>query len=104
MPHEVPDIQVIVIHELPRDFIAWVERAFQERGLRCDVLLLSPRLSEAAVVRRQILEGVLAISKLTPAAIAKSKINLQLFDRRGGADNVRFEGEYIRNIGKRHQS
>lgn len=90
-PKDVPDVQVIVIDDLPRDFIAWVERCFQERGLRCNVLLLSPRLSEAAVVRRQILEGVQAVSKLTQLSVQTNKIPLQVFDRRGGADNVRFE-------------
>lgn len=69
-----------------------MERCFQERGLRCNVLLLSPRLSEAAVVRRQILEGVQAVSKLTQLSVQTNKIPLQVFDRRGGADNVRFEG------------
>lgn len=90
-PHEVPDVQVLVIDDLPREFIAWVERSFQERGVTCNVLLLSPRLSEAAVVRRQIIEGVQAVSKLNERSVQTSKISLQVFDRRGGADQVRFE-------------
>ncbi|KAF2198566.1 hypothetical protein GQ43DRAFT_150854 [Delitschia confertaspora ATCC 74209] len=90
-PHQVPDVQVIVVNDLPRDFIGWVEDTFRQRGLRIDVLILSPRLSEAAVVRRQILEGVLAIVKLNASSVAKGRIDLQVFDRRGGADNVRFE-------------
>jgi hypothetical protein len=68
-----------------------VEKIFKDRGLRCDVLLLSPRLSEAAVIRRQILEGVLAVVRLTQANMTSGKLSLQLFDRRGGADNVKFE-------------
>ena len=76
------------------DFIRWVEDTFRQQGLRIDVLILSPRLSEAAVVRRQIVEGVLAIVKLNASALAKSKVNLQVFDRRGGAGNVQFNGMY----------
>jgi len=74
-----------------RNFIGYVERGFQERGITCDVLLLSARLNEAAVVRRQIIEGVQAVCKLTRASQGTSKIPLQIFDRRGGADNVAFE-------------
>ncbi|KAJ4291162.1 nuclear polyadenylated RNA-binding protein 3 [Kalmusia sp. IMI 367209] len=75
---------------LPRDFIRWVEDTFQRAGLRIDVLIMSPRLNESAVVRRQIMEGVLAIIRLNTAALVKSKINVQIFDRRGGNNNVQF--------------
>ncbi|KAF2814618.1 uncharacterized protein BDZ99DRAFT_434331 [Mytilinidion resinicola] len=90
-PHEIPDIQVIVVDDLVRDFIAWVEGAFHREGLRCNVLLLSPRLSEEAVVRRQILEGVQAVSKLDRRSLETSKIPLTIFDRRGGENNIRYE-------------
>ena len=76
------------------DFIRWVEDVFRQQNLRIDVLILSPRLSEAAVTRRQIVEGVLAIVKLDASSVAKSKISLQVFDRRGGAGNVQFNGMY----------
>lgn len=63
-----------------------------DAGLKCDVLLLSSRLPEAAVVRRQILEGVQAVTKLRNVHQTTGKIPLQVFDRRDGVDNVRFEG------------
>jgi hypothetical protein len=63
------------------------------------VLLLSPRLSEAAVVRRQILEGVLAVVRLTKANLATGRLSLQLFDRRAGADNVKFERKFTSETG-----
>lgn len=69
-----------------------MERSFRDRGLRCDVLLLSPRLPLAAVVRRQILEGVQAVVKLTRQAQFSGKIPLQVFNRSGGVDNVQFDG------------
>jgi hypothetical protein len=59
--------------------------------VRVQVLILRPHLSEAAVLRRQILEGVQALVRLTRAHEMRGKIPLQIFDRRGGADNVKFE-------------
>lgn len=90
-PHEVPDIQVLVLNEgLPRDFIRYVEDTFRTQNLRSNVLIMSPRLPEAAVVRRQIIEGVLAIVRLDTGSLQKGKVNVQVFDRRGGAGNVQF--------------
>lgn len=54
---------------------------------------MSPRLPEAAVVRRQIIEGVLAIVRLDTGVLTKGKVNVQVFDRRGGAGNIQFNGE-----------
>jgi hypothetical protein len=82
---------MIVLDDLDRNFIAWLEHSFTLQGIRVDVLLLSPRLSEAAVVRRQILEGVLAVSRITRINQQTAKIPLQIFDRRAGIENVRFD-------------
>ncbi|KAI4729942.1 hypothetical protein E4T49_02360 [Aureobasidium sp. EXF-10728] len=90
-PRDVPDVQIIVLDDLDRNFIAWLEHSFTLQGIRVDVLLLSPRLSEAAVVRRQILEGVLAVSRITRINQQTAKIPLQIFDRRAGIENVRFD-------------
>ncbi|KAK8221848.1 nuclear polyadenylated RNA-binding protein 3 [Zalaria obscura] len=89
-PENVPEVQIIVLDGLDRNFVEWVERGFTARGLRADVLLLSPRLSEAAVIKRQIVEGVTAVVRLTKNNQNTAKIPLQVFDRRNGAD-VRFE-------------
>ncbi|KAF1844068.1 uncharacterized protein K460DRAFT_289229 [Cucurbitaria berberidis CBS 394.84] len=91
LPHEVPDIQILVLNEsLPRDFIRYVEDAFRSQNLRSNVLILSGRFPEPAVVRRQILEGVLAIVRLDTTGLSKGKVSVQIFDRRGGANNVQF--------------
>ncbi|OJD34714.1 rna-binding protein [Diplodia corticola] len=92
-PNEVPDVQILVLQpgEVDRHFIAWVEQTFQENGVRADVLLLSPRLNEAAVVRRQILEGVHAVSRMTRLCQQTGHIPLQVFNRSAGQSNVTFE-------------
>ncbi|KAK0910091.1 nuclear polyadenylated RNA-binding protein 3 [Friedmanniomyces endolithicus] len=90
-PRDVPDVQIIVLDSLEREFITWVEQAFVPRGVRVDVLLLSPRLSEQAVIRRQIVEGVVAVVKLGKGNQSSGRIRLQVFDRRGGVGSVGFE-------------
>lgn len=95
MPQDVPDVQLIILDQLERDFIAWVEAEFSKRGIRIDTLMISPRLSEEAVVRRQILEGVLAVSRLRRHNQNESKIGLTIFKRKGALQDVQFE-EYER--------
>ncbi len=75
------------------DFIRYVEDTFRSQNLRSNVLILSGRFPEPAVVRRQILEGVLAIVRLDTTGLTKGKISVQIFDRRGGANNVQFNGK-----------
>lgn len=50
------------------------------------------------MVRRQILEGVLAIVRLDTTGLAKGKVSVQIFDRRAGANNVQFNGEYFVSV------
>lgn len=71
--------------------MSWVEKAFSSRQVRVDVLTISPRLAEEAVVRRQIVEGVIAVCKLRRVNQDTSKIGLTIFKRRGGTRDVQFE-------------
>lgn len=53
-------------------------------------------MSLDAVVKRQILEGVQAVVKVFRQSQVTGKIPLQVFDRSGGVDNIRFDGnKYI---------
>lgn len=79
------------MEELDRNFISWVENEIRKRGLKTEVMFLSPRLPAEVVVKRQILEGVMAVVKLTRRTQDASKIPLQVFDRSRGADNVRYD-------------
>lgn len=90
-PRNVPDVQIILIDQLDRQFVSWVENEMRGRGIKVEVMFLSPRLPIQAVIRRQILEGVQAVSKLDMRSQNSSKIPLQVFDRQGGANNVRFD-------------
>ncbi|KJX98391.1 hypothetical protein TI39_contig414g00005 [Zymoseptoria brevis] len=90
-PSDVPEVQLISVDALEKDFLNWVKDAFASRGVRVDTLIISPRLREDAVVRRQILEGVVAVSKLRRFNQDMSKIGLTIFKRRGGGQEVQFE-------------
>ncbi|KAE8148179.1 hypothetical protein BDV25DRAFT_21207 [Aspergillus avenaceus] len=89
-PRDVPEVQILVLEEVDRNFIFHVENAFRNRGLRVDVLVLGPRIPLNAAVQRQINEGVLAVVRIGRTNQYSRKIPLQVFDRSGGADNVRF--------------
>ncbi|KZN90109.1 putative RNA-binding protein [Penicillium chrysogenum] len=89
-PRDVPDVQLVVLEELDRDFVFYVEDVFRNRGLRVDVLVLGPGISLGAAVHRQFIEGVLAVVRLSRPNQISRKIPLQLFDRTAGLDNVRF--------------
>ena len=81
-----------VMTDRPRDFIRYVEDIFRQQGLRSNVLIMSGRFPEPAVVRRQIIEGVLAIVRMDTSGFMRGKVSVQIFDRRGGANNVQFNG------------
>ncbi|KAJ5390516.1 uncharacterized protein N7496_001584 [Penicillium cataractarum] len=89
-PRDVPEVQILVLEELDRNFILHVENAFRNRGLRVDVLVLGPRIPLGAAVHRQYVEGVLAVVRLSRPNQFSRKIPLQMFDRSAGPDNVRF--------------
>jgi nuclear polyadenylated RNA-binding protein 3 len=90
-PRDAPDVQIILLDQLDPQFVSWVEKEMQGRGVKVEVMFLSPRLPLQAVIRRQILEGVHAVSKLDMRAQNTSKVSLQVFDRQGGINNIRFD-------------
>ena len=94
-PRDVPDVQLLVLEpSVAQSFINWIEQGFRSKGLRASTIWLSSRLPLNGVVKRQIIEGVQAIVKLTQAAQYNSKVPLQVFDRTAGASNVNFN-EYV---------
>ncbi|KAL3453916.1 hypothetical protein BJX65DRAFT_79991 [Aspergillus insuetus] len=86
---DVPDVQILVLEELDRNFVYHVESSFRNRGLRVDVLALGPRIPLDAAVKRQVSEGVLAVVRLSRPSQFSRKLPLQVFDRSAGKDNVR---------------
>lgn len=91
---DVPDIQIILQQEVNRDFVAWIENAFREKGLRPEVMFLHPRFPKDQVIQRQAAEGVHAVVELDLRAQNLGKIPVQVFDRSAGSHNVRFD-QYV---------
>ncbi|KIW11641.1 hypothetical protein PV08_10943 [Exophiala spinifera] len=88
---DVPDVQLLVLEpSVAQSFITWIEQGFRAKGLRASTIWLSPRLPLNGVVKRQIIEGVQAVVKLSQSAQYNSRIPLQVFDRSAGASNVNF--------------
>jgi len=80
------------VNRIDRTFVGYVTQSFRDRALRCEVLQM-PRVSLAAVVKRQVIEGVQAVVKIFRSSQVTGKIPLQVFNRSSGAENVKFEGE-----------
>ncbi|KAJ9638080.1 uncharacterized protein PV06_04937 [Exophiala oligosperma] len=90
-PRDVPDVQLLILEpSVAQSFITWIEQGFRAKGLRASSIWLSPRLPLNGLVKRQIIEGVQAVVKLSQSAQYNSKIPLQVFDRSAGASNVNF--------------
>ncbi|KAK0625276.1 hypothetical protein B0T17DRAFT_617389 [Bombardia bombarda] len=84
----VPDVQFLLLQEISKDFVSWIQRAFHDRGLKTDVMHLNPRFREH-LVQQQVLEGVHAIIDLDLNAQMHNKISIQVFSRPAGG-NVSF--------------
>lgn len=70
-----------------------MESSFRNRGLRADTVVLGPRILLDTAVQRQIIEGVLAVVRLSQSNQLQRKIPLQLFDRSYGLVNDNLIGE-----------
>ncbi|KAJ4388120.1 nuclear polyadenylated RNA-binding protein 3 [Gnomoniopsis smithogilvyi] len=88
--NDVPDVQILMMQDVHKDFVDWVQRAFYEQGLRPNAMFLNPRFPREAVIQRQVLEGVHGVVELDMRAQHTAKISLQVFDRSAGS-NVRFD-------------
>ncbi|KAG9247487.1 hypothetical protein BJ878DRAFT_492534 [Calycina marina] len=93
-PADVPDIQIYLTCTLDRAYISWIEKELRSRGLKTDVMMYNHRLPEDYLIRRQILDGVHAVSKLGMDSQNKSKMSVKIFERRIGSEEVTFN-DYV---------
>ena len=91
---DVPDVQILLLADLDRGFVAWVEGAFHSKGLTTNNMFLHPRMPRDHVVQRQAVEGVHAIVDLDARAQSMGKMPLQVFDRSTGSTSVGFH-QYV---------
>lgn len=88
---DVPDVQILLMQDVHKDFVDWVQRTLYERGLKTNAMFFNPRFPRDALVQRQVLEGVHGVVELDMRAQTMAKIPLQVFDRSAGNNNVRFD-------------
>lgn len=81
----MPDVQILLMQDVHKDFVEWVQRAFLDVRLRVTAMFLNPRFPRDAVIQRQVLEGVHAVVELDMRAQTTAKIPLQVFDRSFGS-------------------
>ena len=91
-PRDVPDVQIIIVDEVDRTFVGYIQQSFRDRRLICDVMQL-PRVSLAAVVKRQVVEGVQGVVKIFRKSQLTGKIPLQVYKRSTGMSNIGFDGK-----------
>ncbi|KAL8721339.1 MAG: hypothetical protein Q9225_001951 [Loekoesia sp. 1 TL-2023] len=72
-PRNVPEVQMILVDEVDRTFVAYIEKTFRD------------------LIKRQILEGVQAVVRISRQSQVTGKIPLQVFDYSAGVDNVRYD-------------
>ncbi|ORY84477.1 hypothetical protein BCR37DRAFT_269912 [Protomyces lactucae-debilis] len=88
---DIPEVQLIVTDRADPNYTYWVESTMRAAGLRTDIFFMSPKYVLADVARQQVMEGVLAVCFLNTVLQASSHVQVQVFDRSMGANNVRFE-------------
>ncbi|KAK5070560.1 nuclear polyadenylated RNA-binding protein 3 [Lithohypha guttulata] len=94
-PRYVPDVQIIVLDAgVNQAFVNWIEDSFRRKGLTAASTWLNTRTPLAAVIKRQIMEGVQAVVKVGSSHQTRSKVPLQVFDRSAGTSNITFN-EYV---------
>ncbi|KAI1274846.1 hypothetical protein F5Y07DRAFT_191677 [Xylaria sp. FL0933] len=87
---EVPDVQFF-IGDVSNDFVSWVLHEFDRMNLRTATLPIMPRQSLDEAIQRLVVDGVHAIVMLDFPAQDRGVISLQLYDRSGGIEHVRYE-------------
>ncbi|KAK9448327.1 uncharacterized protein V1518DRAFT_418664 [Limtongia smithiae] len=93
---DIPDIQILVIERLDRNFVYFVEKAFKDRGLKVDIVDMSPRVNMSAIIRQTILEGVSTVAVLTNDLQDRSQVSMQVFEKL--ADNATARFDEYRNL------
>lgn len=85
----MPDAQILLLQDVHKDFVQYVQKGFSDRDLRTDVMFVDPRFLDS-IVQRQIVDGAHAVVKLDLHAQSVGKIAVQVFNRTPGTMQVNF--------------
>ncbi|KAL8376002.1 hypothetical protein RB595_007217 [Gaeumannomyces hyphopodioides] len=85
----IPDAQILLLQDVHKDFVQYVQKGFSDRDLRTDVMFVDPRFLDS-IVQRQIVDGAHAVVKLDLHAQSVGKVAVQVFNRTPGTTQVNF--------------
>lgn len=78
---DVPDVQLVLLGDVHKEFVLWVQGVFHSHGLRTNVIYANPRFPREPLIQRQMVEGVHAVSFLDPNSPGKHQLHIRVFTR-----------------------
>lgn len=78
---DVPDVQLVLLGDVYKEYVSWVQSVFHSHGLRTNVIYVNPRFPREPLIQRQMVEGVHAVSFLEPNSAGKQQIDIRVFTR-----------------------
>ncbi|KAL8406726.1 hypothetical protein RB596_005274 [Gaeumannomyces avenae] len=85
----IPDAQILLLQDVHKDFVQYIQKGFSDRDLRTDVMFVDPRFLDN-IVQRQMVDGAHAVVKLDLHAQSVGKVAVQVFNRTPGTTQVNF--------------
>ncbi|TLS24428.1 hypothetical protein PpBr36_08215 [Pyricularia pennisetigena] len=90
-PHAIaPDSQILLLEDVNRDFVQYVEKAFTGVGLTTDVMFVDVRAMDS-VQQRLIMQGAHASVQLDMRAQNIGKVTMRVFKRTPGVSHVSYD-------------
>jgi hypothetical protein len=90
-----PFCQILVLDDLDRNFVGFVEGALKRAQITVEAMALPPHVQIRTAVLQKIREGVRAVIFLERKHEQYGRVSLQVFEPRVGDTGVKFEGNPI---------
>ncbi|KAK1783288.1 hypothetical protein QBC45DRAFT_316871 [Copromyces sp. CBS 386.78] len=78
---DVPDVQLVLLGDVHKEYVSWVQGIFHAHGLRTNVIYANPRFPREPLIQRQMVEGVHAVSFLDSTSPSKQQLDIRVFTR-----------------------
>lgn len=78
---DVPDVQLVLLGDVHKEFVSWVQGIFHAHGLRTNVIYANPRFPREPLIQRQMVEGVHAVSFLDSTSPGRQQLDIRVFTR-----------------------
>lgn len=85
-----PDSQILLLEEVSRDFVQYVQKPFTDVGLTTEVMFVDARAMDN-VLQRLIMQGSHASVQLDVRAQSTGKVTMRVFKRTPGISHVSFD-------------